>query len=379
MTNKTYIPRYLEKIIENWLFKDMVIILYGARRVGKTTMVQNLAQKYGDKAAYYNCDLSEVRRVLESQDPVTMKNYIGEKTLLIFDEAQQVREIGLSLKLLHDTFSKIQIIATGSSSFDLANKVGEPLTGRSLTFKLYPFSVSELSEMYNRFEIGSQINSFLIYGLYPAVVLSDVASRALFLQNLADNYLYKDVLAFENLKRPDLLLDLLKVVALQVGSEVSVHELAVRLKCGTKTIERYLDLLEKSFVIFRLRPFSRNLRNEIGKKVKVFFYDLGVRNAIIDRFADLDKRDDIGALWENFCVAERMKINQQKGISGSTYFWRNHAGQEVDYLEESNGKITAFEFKWAKDKYRAPKEFLQEYNVPEVKLINKDNLFDFVL
>ena len=378
MPNKIYIPRYLEKIIENWLFKNMVIILYGARSVGKTTMVQNLAKKYSDEAAYYNCDLPEVRRVLESQDPSVIKNYIGEKKLVIFDEAQQVREIGLSLKLLHDTFSEIQIIATGSSSFDLANKVGEPLTGRSLTFKLYPFSVSELGAMHNRFEISSQIGSFLIHGLYPAVVLSNASDRSVFLRNLADNYLYKDVLAFENLKRPDLLLDLLRAVALQVGAEVSVHELAVKLKCGTKTIERYLDLLEKSFVIFRLRPFSRNLRNEIGKKVKVFFYDLGVRNAIIDRFADLDVRDDIGALWENFCVAERMKANQQKGISCSTYFWRNHAGKEVDYLEESNGRITAFEFKWAKEKYRAPEEFLREYKVAEVKLINKDSLFDFV-
>lgn len=378
MKNISYIPRYLENIIEKWLFKNMVIILYGARRVGKTTLVQKLAEKYEDKAGYYNCDLSEVRRILESQDPLIIKTYIGEKKLIIFDEAQQVAGIGMSLKILHDTFPDIQIIATGSSSFDLANKVGEPLTGRSLTFKLFPFSLTELEVKYDRFELMSQIGVFLIHGLYPGVISSNATDRSFFLQNLTDNYLYKDVLAFENLKRPELLLNLLKAVALQVGCEVSMHELAIKLKCGVKTVERYLDLLEKSFVIFRLRPFSRNLRNEIGKKTKVFFYDLGVRNAIIDRFADLDKRDDVGALWENFCIMERIKSNQQKGILCSAYFWRNHVGKEVDYLEEADGNINAFEFKWSSEKYRAPEEFLHEYKVKGVKLINKDNLFEFI-
>lgn len=379
MNDISYIPRYLEKIIENWLFKKMVIVLYGARRVGKTTLVQNLSKKYEDQSAYFNCDLPEVRRVLETQDPITIKNYLGDKKLVIFDEAQQVRDIGMSLKILHDTFPDIQIIATGSSSFDLANKVGEPLTGRSITFKLYPFSIAELEAKYNRFEIASQIDVFLIYGLYPAVVLSDSNNRPIFLKNLADNYLYKDVLAFENLKQPELLLNLLKAVALQVGAEVSVHELAVKLQVGAKTIERYLDLLEKSFVIFRLRPFSRNLRNEIGKKTKIFFYDLGVRNAILERFADLDKRDDIGALWENFCVVERIKINQQKGVLCNSYFWRNHVGKEVDYLEERDGKIMAFEFKWASERYRAPAEFLSAYQVAEVKVVNKNNFWELVV
>ena len=224
----------------------------------------------------------------------------------------------------------------------------------------------------------AQLPAFLTYGLYPAVALSGTEDRKIFLQNLVGNYLYKDVLMFENLRRSDLLIDLLRALALQVGSEVSRHELSIKLKCGVKTVERYLDLLEKSFVIFRLRPFNRNLRNEIGKKNKIFFYDLGVRNAIIERFSSLDLRDDVGALWENFCVFERLKANQKKEVFCNSYFWRNHAGKEVDYLEERDSAITAFEFKWGADRYRAPEEFLREYKVPEVKVIHKDNLFEFI-
>ncbi len=375
---KTYIPRYLEKIIEQWLFKEKVIILYGARQVGKTTLVKSLISRFSDTAGYYSCDLPEVRQVLESQNHLLLKDYIGDKTMVVFDEAQQVREIGKVLKLFHDSFPGIQIVATGSSSFDLANQVGEPLTGRSLTFTLYPLSFTEMKVLYNHFELMAQLPTFLTYGLYPSVALSGIEERIFFLQNLVGNYLYKDILMFENVRRSDLLVDLLRALALQVGSEVSRHELAIKLRCGVKTVERYLDLLEKSFVVFRLRPFSRNLRSEIGKKNKIFFYDLGVRNAIIERFSSLDLRDDVGGLWENFCVLERMKVNQEKEIFYNSYFWRNHAGKEVDYLEERDGLITAFEFKWGSEKYRAPGEFLREYKVPEVKVINKDNLFEFI-
>ncbi|MBU2542157.1 ATP-binding protein [Patescibacteria group bacterium] len=373
-----YILRNLEKQIQNWLFKDMVIILYGARRVGKTTMVKHIIEDFGDDAIYFNCDLAEVRKALESQDHITIKNYIGEKKLVVFDEAQQVRDIGLSLKILHDEFPDLQIIATGSSSFDLANKVGEPLTGRSISFKLYPFSISELEAIYNRFEILSQIDPFLIYGMYPTSVLSNTVDKTVFLKNLVENYLYKDILAFENLKRPDLLLDLLRALALQVGAEVSVNELGTRLGCGTKTVVRYLDLLEKNFVIFKLKPLSRNLRNEIGKKFKVFFYDLGIRNALIERFVSLDKRDDIGALWENFCILERIKYNQKNEIGCNIYFWRNHKKKEVDYIEEKNGEISAFEFKWRSEKYKAPEDFLEAYDVDRINLVNRDNFVNFV-
>ncbi|MFH1947193.1 MAG: ATP-binding protein [Candidatus Magasanikbacteria bacterium] len=373
-----YITRNLENQINNWLFKDMVIILYGARRVGKTTMVKHILEGFEDDAVYFNCDLAEVRKVLESQDHITIKNYIGEKKLVVFDEAQQVRDIGLSLKILHDEFPDLQIIATGSSSFDLANKVGEPLTGRSVSFKLYPFSVSELEVIYNRFEILSQIETFLIYGMYPTSILSSTNDKPVFLRNLVENYLYKDILAFENLKRPDLLLDLLRALALQVGAEVSVNELSTRLGCGAKTIVRYLDLLEKNFVIFRLKSFSRNLRNEIGKKFKVFFYDLGIRNALIERLVSLDKRDDVGALWENFCILERIKYNQKNGFVCNIYFWRNHKKKEVDYIEEKDGKLSAFEFKWRGKKYKAPEDFLEAYNVEKIDLINRDNFINFI-
>lgn len=373
-----YIKRALESQIEKFLFKGKILIIYGARQVGKTTLVNALLEKHDSSAGYYNCDLPEVRQVLESQNPILIKNYVGAKKLAVFDEAQQVREISRSLKILHDTFPQIQVISTGSSSFDLANKLSEPLTGRSLTFTLYPFSLGELEAKFNRFELMSQLETFLSYGLYPGVVTADLAGRELFLRNLAGNYLYKDVLMFENLRRSDLLLDLLKLLALQVGAEVSVNELSVKLKCNVKTVERYLDLLEKSFVIFRLRPFSRNLRNEIGKKIKVFFCDLGVRNALIERFAPLSVRDDVGALWENFCVLERIKFNQKKAVYCNIYFWRNHAGREVDYLEERDEKINAFEFKWSGAKYRAPEDFMKAYGVSEVKVINRDNLLEFI-
>jgi uncharacterized protein len=199
------------------------------------------------------------------------------------------------------------------------------------------------------------------------------------LQNLVENYLYKDILAFENLKKPELLLDLLRALALQVGSEVSINELSTRLRCGASTVIRYLDILEKSFVIFRLRAFSQNLRNEIGKKFKVYFYDLGIRNGLLEQFSSMDKRDDVGALWENFCVVERMKYNQKNGIFCNTYFWRSHTQKEVDYLEEKDGNITAFEFKWNNNKkYKAPKDFLEAYDVPHVSVINRDNFFEFV-
>lgn len=372
-----YIERYLAKIVEKWLNKNMVIVIYGARQVGKTTMVKVLLAKHGASDGYYNCDLPEVRQVLESQNHNLIKDYIGAKKLVVFDEAQQVRDIGKTLKILHDTYPDIQIIATGSSSFDLSNKLNEPLTGRSLVFTLYPFSLAELESRWSRFDLSARLSGFLTHGLYPGVVLADLAGRTLFLKNLAGNYLYKDILMFENLRRSDLLDDLLKLLALQIGAEVSMHELAIKLKCNIKTVERYLDLLEKNFVIFRLRPFSRNLRNEIGKKVKIFFYDMGVRNAIIDRFADLDARDDVGGLWENFCVLERMKFNQKQENLCNSYFWRDHTGKEVDYLEERDSKIIAFEFKWRGMKYRPPAEFLRAYNVNEIKIINQDNLAGF--
>jgi len=374
-----YIKRSLAPIIEKHLGKGMVIIVYGARQVGKTTLVKMLLEKYGASGGYLNCDLPEVRRILETQNHLLIKDYLGANKMVVLDEAQQVREIGKVLKIMHDTYPELQIVATGSSSFDLANKLSEPLTGRSLIFALYPFSIAELENNFSRFDLSAKLGDFLVYGQYPAIALAPAADRALLLRNLAGNYLYKDVLMFENLRRSDLLTDLLKLLALQIGAEVSMHELAVRLKCNVKTAERYLELLEKSFVVFRLRPLARNLRNEIGKKVKVFFYDLGVRNAIIDRFADLSLRDDLGALWENFCVMERMKANQRNETNSGAYFWRNHAGQEVDYLEDQNGRIAAYEFKWGQGKFRAPKEFLGEYGVKKIEMVNRDNFFNFLI
>ncbi len=374
-----YLQRDLGAEIEKWLDNGLLVIVYGARQVGKTTLVKSLLEKQNAIAGYFNCDLPEVREVLESQNHSLIKDFIGRGNLVVFDEAQQVREIGKILKILHDVYPELKIIATGSSSFELANKLSEPLTGRSVVLPLYPFSLAEMEKRFNRFELKAKLEEFLIYGQYPAVVLAPLADRPPLLRNLADNYLYRDVLMFENLRRADILKEMLKLLALQIGSEVSMHEIAGKLKCGIKTAERYLELLEKSFVVFRLRPFSRNLRNEIGKKSKVFFYDLGVRNAIIDRFSGMSLRDDIGGMWENFCVIERMKANQRAGNAGGAYFWRNHAGKEVDYLEERDGKIAAFEFKYGAQKYRAPQDFLSAYNVKEVQIVNRENIFNFAM
>lgn len=373
-----YIKRHLEKNIEKYLFKGKIIIVYGARQVGKTVLAKSILKKYADENSYFNCEILSTKQALEQQDPLKLKNFLGNGRVIVLDEAQKVSNIGLALKLLIDTYPNMQIIATGSSSFDLSNQVNEPLTGRALEFTLFPFSLSELSDVHSSQEMNAVLEKSLVYGMYPEVVLSDINNARVYLNNLSSKYLYKDVLAFENLKRSDLLIDLLQLLALQIGNEVSTHELAVSLQCGRDTVLRYVDLLEKSFVIFRLRAFSRNLRNEIGKKQKIYFYDLGMRNSLISRLIPLSLRDDVGALWENFCVAERMKWLQNQERFANRYFWRTHTQKEVDYLEEYDDRLDGYEFKWSKDNYSAPKDFLS-YKNSSVKLINKENYKEFLL
>jgi hypothetical protein len=378
------ITRDIEKPLEHWLFKKKVLILYGARQVGKTTVAQSLLKRFGKPEDYYNCDLLSVREILEKQDPQLLREYTKQSALFVLDEAQQVRDIGKALKIFHDAYPEVQIIATGSSSFDLANKLNEPLTGRSIEFILYPFSLHELSQRRSHFDLLAGLERSMIYGGYPDVALADSADDGQkLLSMIASSYLYKDILMFENLRKPALLLDLLKLLALQLGSEVSVHEIAVKLNTGTTTIERYVDLLEKAFVIFRLRSFSRNLRNEIGKKYKVYFYDIGVRNILIERMTGFDRRDDIGALWENFCIIERLKYNQRHSHARNIYFWRTHGGghggKEIDYIEEYDGELHGYEFKWGSAKYKEPDEFLSTYPKSSIHVIRKDNWLDFLM
>ncbi len=375
--------RSIKLLIEKQLYKGKVIVLYGARRTGKTTLSKQILKEQeleGKKAKYYNCELLSVKSELETTNEQALKSFFGDKDIVVLDEAQNIENIGLALKILVDTYPDIQIIATGSSSFDLVNKVGEPLVGRSRHFILYPFSMQEIRNKHDLFDISAKMESILRFGLYPSVFELDDEGSADELEDIASNYLYKDILAFENIKNSRLLLDLLKLLALQIGNEVSYSELAQKLSVSIHTIIKYIDLLEKCFVVFSLRSFSRNLRNEIGKSQKIYFYDLGIRNALINAYNPLSMRNDIGALWENFCIIERLKYNQANKNRCNTYFWRMYSGQEVDYIEEYSGLLDGFEFKYNPNmKFKTPKKFLETYENSSVDVIHSKNWWEFLL
>jgi uncharacterized protein len=373
-----YIKRELQDLIEEWLFRKKVIIIYGARQVGKTTLVKEILNKYDSKEGYFNCELLPVKQFLERQDMNEIKRNIEKYSVIVFDEAQKINQIGLTLKMIHDTYPDIQIIATGSSSFTLSNKVQEPLTGRGLEFMLYPFSYSEMNQMYKHVDLHEKIKTFLMYGLYPEIVIQGESEIVFLLNNLTSKYLYRDVFEFETIKRPELIIQLLQSLAFQIGSEVSHHELANIVKANVKTVERYLDLLEKAFVIYRLKALSRNLRNEIGSKEKIYFYDLGIRNSLINQFNPINLRNDIGALWENFCIIERIKYRQINKKLGPVYFWRTHEQKEVDYIEEENGIFNGYEFKWNPNtKTKMPAQFIEKYN-GTITNIHPDNIDSFL-
>ena len=374
---KKYIHRDIEKNIEEWLFKEKIIILYGARQVGKTTLAKKLLQKYGKQEDYFNCEIGSIRQALEKEDPVVLKKILGDGRLIVLDEAQKVANIGVILKLLADTYPKMQIIATGSSSFDLASKVNEPLTGRALEFTLFPFSMRELKNMYREHEMTGQLEHALVYGLYPEIVQSNVSDSRQLLENLSNKYLYQDILIFDRIKKSDLVVKLLQLLALQIGNEVSIHELAVNLQCSRDTVVNYLDILEKTFVIFTLHAFSRNQRKEITKKRKIYFIDLGIRNSLISRYNDLPVRDDVGALWENFCIIERLKRIQSDNLYCQKYFWRTTDQKEVDYVEEYDAHLDGYEFKWSKRKASMPKEFMA-YKNSSISVIHRENYQDFL-
>lgn len=373
-----YIRRSLQDILEGWLFKGKILTIHGARQVGKTTLVKEILRQYGDEKDYYNCDLLNIRQRLQRQDAEALKRLFGESGLVVIDEAQRVEDVGITLKILHDTCPDVQIIATGSSSFDLSNKISEPLTGRSILFRLFPLSLSELSSIHRPLEMDSQLEFLLRFGSYPDIIERSENDAMVLLDNLAGNYLYKDVLEFKQIKKPEMLLKLLQMLSFQLGNEVSRHELATKLSINRDTVERYLDLLEKAFVIFRLRPFSRNLRNELTKKEKIYFYDLGIRNSLIARYNPLEFREDIGALWENFCILERSKFIQTRQGKRNQYFWRTHDKHEIDYIEEYEGKLQGYEFKWSRQRMKNPDVFLNAYPESSVHLINRNNFWELI-
>lgn len=373
------IERDLKKTIKKWLFKGKVITLYGARQVGKTTLARILLKEQGSEKHYYDCELVQIRQLLERKDLSEMTSFFGNAKLIVLDEAQKVDDIGVILKILHDHLPKMQIIATGSSSFVLSNRLQEPLTGRGVEFTLYPFSLGEQACDKNKIEREALLKETLVYGSYPEIFLSGMTEKRLLLDNLANKYLFNNLFELEKIKRPDVLAKLLQMLAFQIGNEVSRNELSIGLGVNRDTINRYLHLLESAFIIFRLQSLSRNLRKELTKKEKYYFYDLGIRNSIIGNLNSIDLRNDIGALWENFCMVERMKYRQKRGIYGNRYFWRTYDQQEIDLVEERGGKMYAYEFKWKEKTWRVPKPFREEYEVSDSKLVTPKNYEKFLM
>lgn len=375
------IQRILETTLKRYLFRGRVVVIYGARRVGKTTLVKQILETYADKRTrYINCDDLANQRVLEVQEAAALKAFLGEQDLVVLDEAQNVPAIGKVLKLLVDTYPEIQIIATGSSSFDLANRTAEPMTGRVYPFELYPLALEEIAGQQGYLEIEKRLESLLRFGSYPDILDEPEADAREKLNELVSNYLYKDVLAYAGVKKASAIANLLRLLALQLGHEVSANELAQNLGIDGKTVNAYIDILEQCFVIFRLTSFSRNLRNELKKSNKIYFYDLGVRNALIQAFNPLPIRLDVGALWENFCIVERLKRNKYHRHSTSMYFWRTRTQKELDYIEETDGQLHAFEFKWNENRpFKAPQDFLAAYPGSTVERIDRSNYWRFLL
>lgn len=373
------IPRIYDDF-DRYLKPNRVLVLYGPRRVGKTFLLNHFLTKTSLKyLSVIGEDLS-VQEVFTSQRVDTLRRFAKGYELIVIDEAQQIPNIGIGLKMLVDNIEGIRVIATGSASFDLSNKIGEPLTGRQHTIFLYPVSQLELRTKMNEFELQGKVNEYLIYGSYPEVLtLSSFEDKAEYLTGLVNSYLLRDLLALENVKGAKVLIDLLRLIAFQVGNQVSLSELSSHLEIDAKTVGRYLDLLEKTFVLFNLRGFSRNLRKEIYKKSKYYFYDNGIRNALINNFNLPSLRDDTGRIWENFLVSERIKKQFYTKIHANNYFWRTWDQAEIDWIEEREGRLFGYEFKWGtKNRPLPPKDFLSAYPNAKFSVVNTDNYLDFV-
>ena len=374
------IHRLLQDTIEARLFHQKAIIVIGARQVGKSTLFDMLLEGRSESTLRLNCDESEVQQMLTTVNTQELKLLIGQHKILVIDEAQRVTNIGMTLKLITDNFKDVQLLVTGSSSFELQNKLNEPLTGRKYEYHLYPLSTKELLDDKGLLYVKQSLANRLIYGSYPDIVNHSSDAKEL-LYNLSNSYLYKDLLNLESVRRPALLGKLLTALALQVTSEVSYNELAQTIGTDNKTVEKYIDLLEKCYIIFKLNGFSRNLRTELKRAKKFYFYDNGIRNAILQNFAPLALRQDVGALWENFFISERVKANQYAGKYVNSYFWRTSHQQEIDYIEECDGQFTLFEMKWnpKRSNTKFPPTFLSTYPVKESAIVTPDNYIEWVV
>ncbi len=366
------------EVVKKRFFQGKVLVLTGPRQVGKTTLLKQLVAASSEPALWLNADEPDVREQLATAGSIQLQNMLGNHRLLLIDEAQRVNNIGLVLKILADQFPQVQVVATGSSSFELGNEINEPLTGRKWEYQLYPFSTEELELHHGQLTERRNLEQRLIYGSYPDVVNhpADAIDR---LMELTQNYLYKDLLGLELMRKPLLLEKLLQALALQLGQEVTFHELGQLLGTEHRTVEKYLQLLEKCYIVFTLPALSRNLRNELKKGRKVYFVDNGVRNAIVKNFNPLALRTDAGALWENFIISERRKWLHYHRQWVNSYFWRTHAQQEIDLIEEHSGRLHAYECKCNPRKQaKLPASFAQAYPENDFKVINTDNYFGFV-
>ena len=373
------IRRQLQDVIEARMFAGKAIIVIGARQVGKSTLFNMVLEGRKEPALQLNCDEPEVQEMLSAMNTQELKLLIGQNKILVIDEAQRVENIGMTLKRITDNFPDVQLLVIGSSSFELQNKLNEPLTGRKFEYHLFPLSTGELLNAQGLLSVKQTLESRLIFGSYPDIFNHQDDAKDL-LYNLSNSYLYKDLLNLESVRRPALLGKLLTALALQVTSEVSYNELAQTVGTDNKTVEKYIDLLEKCYIIFKLNGFSRNLRTELKRAKKFYFYDNGIRNAILQNFAPLALRQDVGALWENFFISERIKANQYAGRYVNSYFWRTNQQQEIDYIEECDGQFSLFEMKWNPKRANTqfPNTFLTAYDVKEKAIVTPENWLEWV-
>lgn len=375
------ISRDLKLILDSKIGKGKVLLLIGPRQVGKTTLFKQMIKSLAPekKVQFWNCDESDVRQFLSDGNLAKLKSFIGNSDFIIIDEAQRVKDIGLTIKLIHDNFTNVQLAVTGSSSLDLSNTINEPLTGRKFEYNLFPFSTNELVLNSTMLEEAKQLQNRLIYGFYPDVINNPGEEKEI-LTNIVNSYLYKDIFEFKEIRKSFVIEKLVQALALQVGSEVSFNELGNLLGIDTMTVQRYVDLLEKAYVIFHLRSYSKNVRNELKKSIKIYFYDNGVRNAVISNFSPPDLRSDIGNLWENFLISERIKNNAYHNINAKYYFWRTTQKQEIDFIEETDGRFFAYEFKYNPKKTHAKCPLTFSNNYPEIpfSVITKENYLDFI-
>ena len=372
------ITRNLEKNITSLFGKRKAIVIMGARQVGKSTLLQQMLAGRED-VVWMNGDEMDIQELFREMTSTRIRAILGDNKFLVIDEAQRIQDIGLRMKLITDQVPEVQVIATGSSSFELAAKVNESLTGRKREFRMFPLTFGEMVRHTSFLEETRMIPHRLIYGYYPEVVTSPGDERTV-LKEISDSYLYKDILTLDSINKPDKLVRLLKALALQIGSQVSYNEIGNLIGLDSKTVEKYVDVLEKSFIVFRLNSFSRNLRNELKTSRKVYFWDLGIRNAVIGNLSQVENRTDAGDLWENFVIAERLKQNAYKGSFAQSWFWRTRQQNEIDYVEEEDGRLQAFEFKWndRKGNVKCPESFVKSYPDAEFKVITPKNVEEFL-